>query len=256
MEWISDPEAWAAFFTLLIMEVVLGIDNIVFIYIQTGKLPPEQQGKARIFGLAFAMITRIILLLSITWVMTLTNPLLNVAEWFGIDNGNWHERLDFSGRDLILLIGGLFLIYKSNKEIFESLEGAAKERQSKVVSFTQTIIQIGLLDIIFGLDSVITAVGMADQVGVMIAAVVLSMIFMMFTSKAVSDFVNKHPSIKMLALAFLLLIGISLIAESIEEPIAKGYMYFAMGFSIFVEVLVLRATRKSRAKPVELKHYE
>lgn len=256
MEWISDPQAWAAFFTLLIMEVVLGIDNIVFISIQTGKLPPEQQRKGRIFGLAFAMITRIILLLSITWVMTLTNPLFNAGEWIGINDGTWHERLELSGRDLILLVGGLFLIYKSNMEIYESLEGEAKEKKAKAASFGHTIVQIGLLDIIFGLDSVITAVGMADDVGVMITAVVLSMIFMMFASKGVSDFVNKHPSIKMLALAFLLLIGISLIAESIEQPIAKGYMYFAMGFSIFVEVLVLRATKKRKTKPVELKNYE
>ena len=256
MDWISDPNAWAAFLTLLIMEVVLGIDNIVFISIQTGKLPEHQQQKGRVFGLAFAMVTRIILLLSITWVMTLTNPLFNAGEWIGINDGAWHERLEFSGRDLILLVGGLFLIYKSNREIFESLEGQTKEHQTKAASFGHTIIQIGLLDIIFGLDSVITAVGMADQVGVMIAAVVLSMIFMMIASKSVSDFVNKHPSIKMLALAFLLLIGISLIAESIEQPIAKGYMYFAMGFSIFVEVLVLRATKKRGSKPVQLKHYE
>lgn len=242
-ELLSSGEAWAAFVTLVIMEIILGIDNIVFISIQTDKLPVEQQKKGRMLGLAFALVTRIILLLSITWVMTLTTPLFNVAEWLGI-TGDWHERLEISGRDLILLIGGLFLMYKSIKEIHENVEGGHENKASaKKLSFVHTIIQIGLLDIVFGLDSVITAVGMAEDVEIMVAAVVLSMIFMIFSVNYVSDFVNKHPSIKILALSFLLLIGITLVAESVEQPIAKGYIYSAMAFSIFVEFLIMRSNK-------------
>jgi predicted tellurium resistance membrane protein TerC len=252
MEWLSSPEAWAAFITLVIMEIILGIDNIIFISIQTSKLPVHQQKKGRILGLAFALLTRIILLLSITWVMTLTTPLFNVADWLGIE-GEWHERLSISGRDLILFFGGLFLLYKSIHEIHDSMEGSSSHGVTKSLSFVQTIIQIGLLDIVFGLDSVITAVGMADDVQIMIAAVVISMIFMIFTVNGISDFVNKHPSIKMLALSFLLLIGITLVAESVEQPIAKGYIYFAMGFSIFVEFMVIRMNKgKGKGKPVDL----
>jgi predicted tellurium resistance membrane protein TerC len=219
----------------------LGIANIVFISILTGKLPKEQQRKGRIFGLAFALITRILLLLSITWVMTLTQPLFNVADWFNIHDADWHHRLEISGRDLILIIGGFFLLYKSIVEIHGSLEGI------------KTIIQIGLLDIVFGLDSVITAIGMAEDVNVMIAAVVVSMVFMVFAAQPVGDFVNKHPSIKMLALSFLILIGISLMAEGIERPIAKSNIYFAMGFSIFVEILVIRMSKGKKEDPVQLK---
>lgn len=245
MELLSDPEIWASLLTLIVMEIVLGIDNIVFISILTGKLPAHEQKRGRLFGLGFALVTRILLLLSITWVMTLTNPLFNAAEWFGVLEGKWHERLSISGRDLILIVGGLFLIYKSNREIYDSLEGMAKPDEVKApLSFWGTVIQIGLLDIVFGLDSVITAVGMADHVSVMIAAVVVAMLFMMVASGGLSNFVNKHPSVKLLALAFLLLIGVSLIAEGVEEPIAKGYIYFAMGFSIFVEFLVLRLVKK------------
>ena len=254
MEWFSDPEIWASLLTLIVMEIVLGIDNIVFISILTGRLPVQEQKKGRLFGLGFALVTRILLLLSITWVMTLTSPLFNVAEWFGNNDGNWHERLAISGRDLILITGGLFLIYKSNREIYDSLEGAEQsEEVRKTMSFWGTVIQIGLLDIVFGLDSVITAVGMADHVGVMIAAVVVAMIFMMIASGKLSNFVNTHPSVKLLALAFLLLIGISLIAEGIEQPIAKGYIYFAMGFSIFVEFLILRLVKKKGYRSVELR---
>ena len=254
MEWFSDPEIWASLLTLIVMEIVLGIDNIVFISILTGKLPVHEQKKGRLFGLGFALVTRILLLLSITWVMTLTSPLFNVAEWFGKNEGPWHERLAISGRDLILILGGLFLIYKSNREIYDSLEGMGQpEEVKKTMSFWGTVVQIGLLDIVFGLDSVITAVGMADHVGVMIAAVVVAMIFMMIASGKLSNFVNMHPSVKLLALAFLLLIGISLIAEGIEQPIAKGYIYFAMGFSIFVEFLILRLVKKQGYKPVELR---
>src|SRR5688572_2364446 len=253
MELLSDPQVWASFLTLLIMEIILWIDNIVFISILTGKLPADQQKEGRIFGLGFAWLVRVLLLLSITWVMTLTRPLFNVGEWFGIEEGNWHDRLAISGRDLILIAGGLFLIYKSNKEIYESLEGDEKPEDVKPLSFWNTVFQIGLLDLVFGLDSVITAVGMSDHVSVMIAAVLVSMVFMVVASKKLGDFVNNHPSIKLLALAFLLLIGISLIAEGIEQPIAKGYIYFAMGFSIFVEVLVLKFQKKKKRKPVHLK---
>ena len=252
MELLSSPEAWAAFITLVIMEIILGIDNIVFISIQTDRLPVHQQKRGRILGLAFALLTRIILLLSITWVMTLTTPLFNVADWVGIE-GVWHERLSISGRDLILFFGGLFLLYKSIHEIHDSMEGGSTHAPSKKLSFTQTVIQIALLDIVFGLDSVITAVGMADQVEIMIAAVIISMIFMIFTVNVISDFVNNHPSIKMLALSFLLLIGITLVAESIEQPIAKGYIYFAMGFSIFVEFMVLRMNKGQKNQSVDLK---
>ena len=256
MELLLDPQAWMSFLTLVLMEIVLGIDNIVFISILTDKLPQEQQKKARTLGLAFALVTRIILLLSITWVMTLTAPLFNIAEWVGITSGKWHEQLAVSGRDLILFFGGLFLLYKSIHEIHGSLEGESESHTSKKTrSFAQTIIQIGLLDIVFGLDSVITAVGMADHIEIMIAAVVISMIFMILTVNSISNFVNKHPSIKILALAFLILIGIMLIAESLDQHIPKGYIYFAMAFSIFVEVLVLRVNAKKKLKeqPVQLK---
>lgn len=246
LELLTSTEAWAAFLTLVIMEIVLGIDNIVFISIQTDKLPLEQQKKGRIFGLAFALVTRIILLLSITWVMGLTQPLFNVANLLGI-NGEWHERLAISGRDLILLVGGFFLIYKSVKEIHENVEGDSHEKGVvKKMSFMATVVQIGILDLVFGLDSVITAVGMAEDIEIMVAAVVVSMIFMVFSVNYISDFVSKHPSIKILALAFLLLIGISLIAESIEQPIAKGYIYSAMAFSIFVEYLVIRSAKRKK----------
>ncbi|MDQ3278266.1 MAG: TerC family protein [Bacteroidota bacterium] len=253
MDWLSDPAIWASFLTLVIMEIVLGIDNIVFISLLTGKLPLHQQKRGRVLGLSFAMVTRILLLLSITWVMTLKQPVFNAAEWVGIQEGTWHERFSISGRDLILIVGGLFLIYKSNKEIYDSLEGIGKPDTVRVSSFWGTVIQIGLLDIVFGLDSVITAVGMSDHVGVMIAAVIVAMIFMMLASGTLSDFVNKHPSVKLLALAFLLLIGISLVAEGIEQPIAKGYIYFAMGFSIFVEILFLKLVKKKTAEAVRLR---
>lgn len=249
LELLTSTEAWAAFLTLVVMEIVLGIDNIVFISIQTDKLPKHQQKKGRILGLAFALFTRIILLLSITWVMSLTAPLFNLADIFGL-TGEWHERLSISGRDLILLLGGLFLMYKSIYEIHENMEvGEQKVGKAKKLSFLNTIIQIGILDIVFGLDSVITAVGMADDIEIMVAAVVVSMIFMIFSVNYVSDFVSKHPSIKILALSFLLLIGITLIAESLEQPISKGYIYSAMAFSIFVEILVIRTSKNKKQIP-------
>jgi len=240
MDWITDPQAWIAFATLTALEIVLGVDNVVFISILAGKLPIEQREKARRLGLGLAMFVRILLLLSIAWVVKLTAPLFSV----------WTHEI--SGRDLILLLGGLFLLAKSTHEMHGQLEGDEGHSSGRVTaSFTSVIIQILLLDIIFSLDSVITAVGMADDVGVMIAAVVVAVGFMLVFSGSVSRFVDKHPTIKMLALSFLLLIGVSLVAEALEFHIPKGYIYFAMAFSLFVEVLNIKL-RKSRQKPVHL----
>jgi predicted tellurium resistance membrane protein TerC len=245
MDWISDPQIWIALLTLTTLEIVLGIDNIVFISILAGKLPPEQQARARNLGLGLAMITRILLLLSINWVIGLTEPLFEVF-------GN-----EISGRDLILLIGGLFLLGKATFEIHEKLEGAEAHGTAAgaaVAGFGSVIVQILLLDIVFSLDSVITAVGMADEIGVMIAAVVIAIGVMLVSARAISDFVNLHPTVKMLALSFLLLIGMSLVAEGLDFHIPKGYIYFAMGFSIMVEALNLRLRgRKVEAAPVELR---
>lgn len=244
MTWLSDPEIWISLITLTVLEIVLGIDNIVFISILTGKLPDDQQDKARKMGIGLAMITRILLLLSINWVMRLKGSLFNIATMVGWDTPSLVEKLDISGRDLILIVGGLFLIYKSTAEIHEKLEGDEHgNKKTKAMSFGQVIFQILLLDIVFSLDSVITAVGMANHVGVMIAAVIAAVGIMMFASGAVSRFVHKHPTVKMLALSFLLLIGVSLIAEGFEHGIPKGYIYFAMAFSILVEMLNLRAKK-------------
>lgn len=241
MEWITNPESLMALLTLTVLEIVLGIDNIIFISILSGKLPNEQQNKARLTGLALAMIMRILLLFSIVWIMKLTIPLFSVFE---------HE---ISGRDIILIAGGLFLIGKSTFEIHDKLEGTEHSSAGKTVnSFTNVIVQILLLDIIFSLDSVITAVGMANELIIMILAVVIAVGVMMVSAKSISNFVEKHPTIKMLALAFLLLIGVSLIAEGLEQHIPKGYIYFAMAFSVFVEMLNLKL--KSKSKPVELKN--
>ena len=240
MTWITSPEIWIALLTLTVLEIVLGIDNIIFISILAGKLPAHQQARARRLGLAGAMVTRILLLASLAWIIRLTAPLFTV---FG------HP---FSGRDLILLAGGLFLIYKSTHEIHERLEGeSGKPGTRTAASFAHVVGQIMLLDIVFSLDSVITAVGMARQLGVMIAAVVIAVGIMMFSATAISDFVHRHPTIKMLALSFLLLIGVTLIADGLGQHIAKGYIYFAMGFSVFVEMLNLRL--RARAAPVELR---
>ena len=243
MEWIAHPEGWVALLTLTALEIVLGIDNIIFISILSGKLPPAQQARARTLGLALAMFTRIGLLLSLTWVMSLTQPLFTIVK-------------DFSGRDLILVIGGLFLIAKSTHEIHDKLEGTREGDRKPIVStFAGVIIQIVLLDIIFSLDSVITAVGMAQHLSIMVIAVVVAVIFMMFFARYISDFVHKHPTVKMLALAFLLLIGVTLIADGFGQHISKGYIYFAMAFSVFVEMLNLRL-RRGTATPVELRsHY-
>lgn len=240
MEWFSSPETWIALVTLTVLEIVLGIDNIIFISILSSKLPHDQQAKARTTGLALATITRVLLLLSLTWVMRLTSPLFSVL-------GN-----DISGRDLILILGGLFLIGKSTHEIHDKLEGVEGESSVKVkAKFPNIIIQILLLDIVFSLDSVITAVGMANQVGIMIAAVVIAIVIMMLAAGSISSFVERHPTIKMLALSFLLLIGVTLIAEGFHQHISKGYVYFAMAFSVFVEMLNLKI-RSKKTEPVKL----
>ena len=241
MEWITDPQALIALFTLTILEIVLGIDNIIFISILSGKLPIEQQKKGRLVGLALAMITRILLLFSISLIVKLTAPFFSVFD------------LEISGRDLILILGGLFLLAKSTMEIHSKLEGEEEHHDVKAkVSFSGVIIQILLLDIVFSLDSVITAVGMANDLAVMVIAVVIAVIFMMFFSGAISDFVENHPTIKILALSFLLLIGFSLIIEGLHQHIPKGYIYFAMAFSVFVEVLNLKMRKKKRA-PIKLR---
>lgn len=254
MDFLATPEAWISLLTLTILEIVLGIDNIVFISILSGKLPESQQKKARQLGLALAMITRVLLLLSLSWVMSLTSPLFNMGDWIGISSQEWLDKLAISGRDLILLIGGLFLIYKSTHEIHNKLEGdEGSEGKAKVHSFAGTIVQILILDIVFSLDSVITAVGMADHIEIMIAAVVIAVIVMMVSASAISNFVNNHPTVKMLALSFLLLIGVSLLAEGLDQHIPKGYVYFAMAFSVLVEMLNLKM-KKNNKKPVKLRN--
>ncbi len=244
MELISSPEAWLAFATLTALEIVLGIDNIIFISILVGRLPKAVQKSARTIGLALAMITRILLLLSITWVMSLSADLFSVGE------------LGISGRDLILIGGGLFLLAKSTLEIHHGLEGAEEEQHAGAVraTFTSVIIQIAIIDIVFSLDSVITAVGMADHVEVMIAAVVVAVLVMMFLAGPISDFVDRHPTIKMLALSFLILIGMALVGEGFEFHIPKGYIYFAMAFSVAVEMLNIRVRKRQGAvEPVKLR---
>ena len=235
MQWIYDPNAWIALLTLTALEIVLGIDNIVFITILAGRLPPCDQHRARQLGLAAAMISRILLLLSISWIMGLTQPLITIAG-----NG-------LSGRDLILLVGGMFLIWKATREIHEKVEDEEDhDTRPAKVSFAGVIFQIMLLDIVFSLDSVITAVGMADDIGVMISAVMISVGIMMFAAGSVGDFVQRHPTVKMLALAFLILIGTNLMAEGWHFHIPKGYVYFAMAFSVFVEMLNLRVAKKKK----------
>ncbi|MBK7977571.1 MAG: TerC family protein [Deltaproteobacteria bacterium] len=239
MDWITNPEAWIAFATLTMLEVVLGIDNIVFISILAGKLPPEQQAKARRIGLAVALVGRIGLLLSLSWVIKLTAPLFSVLGE------------EISGRDLVLLVGGLFLIAKSTHEIHDKLEGEEGHASARVApSFASVIFQVMLLDIVFSLDSVITAVGMAQDIGVMVGAVVVAVGIMMAAAGVISDFVHRHPTVKMLALSFLLLIGVMLMAEGFDRHIPKGYVYFAMAFSVFVEMLNLRT--RGKAAPVHL----
>ncbi|HSH14629.1 MAG TPA: TerC family protein [Verrucomicrobiae bacterium] len=246
MTWLSEPAAWISLITLTLLEVVLGIDNVIFISILAGKLPPEQQARARKLGLLAALVTRIILLLGLTWVMGLTKP------WFTIPQlPLMKEAMPISGRDLILIVGGLFLIFKSVKEIHEKLEGEPGEASARVMpSFSAVIIQIMLLDIVFSLDSVITAIGMADRVAVMIAAVMIAVGVMLAFAGRISDFVHRHPTLKMLALSFLLLIGFTLMAEGFEVHVPKGYIYFSMAFALGVEMLNLRL--RKAAHPVEL----
>ncbi|MCB1210855.1 MAG: TerC family protein [Verrucomicrobiales bacterium] len=236
--WLADPEAWIALLTLTIMEIVLGIDNIVFISILVDKVPETARPRARFLGLGFAMITRILLLLSISWVMQLKEP------WFTVIGR------EISGKDFILIAGGLFLLYKSTKEIHHKIEGDPEgdiERAGRGSSLTGILIQIAVLDLVFSLDSVITAVGMAEHISVMILAVMISVGFMMIFAGSVSSFISKHPTVKMLALSFLMLIGTALVGEGLHFHIPKGYVYFAMAFSIFVEMLNIRASKKKKA---------
>ena len=240
MDWINDPQAWIGFATLTVLEIVLGIDNIVFISILADRLPAAQQSRARLLGLVLAMVTRILLLLSLSWIIGLTAPLFSILG----------EQI--SGRDLVLILGGLFLLGKSTHEIHGNLEGGGDQASLRAApSFTAVLIQIMLLDIVFSLDSVITAVGMVDEIGVMVAAVVVAIGFMMAFSGAISGFVSRHPTIKMLALSFLILIGVALIAEGLDQHIPKGYIYFAMAFSVAVEMLNIRTRKK--LEPVKLR---
>jgi predicted tellurium resistance membrane protein TerC len=241
IDWLMNPQTWIALVTLTSLEIVLGVDNVIFVSILAGKLPKDQQPRARRLGLFLAMFMRIALLLSLSWLIRLTAPLFGLLG---------HE---FSGRDLILVVGGLFLIGKSTYEIHDKLEGEEGHESARVASsFASVILQVMLLDIVFSLDSVITAVGMANDLAVMVTAVVCSVAVMMVSADGVAAFVDKHPTVKMLALSFLLLIGVSLVADGMHQHIPKGYIYFSMAFSVFVEMINLRV--RSRVKPVELRH--
>ena len=235
MSWLSDPQSWIALLTLTVLEIVLGVDNIVFISILAGKLPEQERVRARTIGLALALFGRVALLLGLSWVIGLTKPLFTIP---------WVE---LSGRDIILIAGGLFLLAKATHEIHSSMEGDGHERTAKSASFGAVIAQILVLDLVFSLDSVITAVGMVSEIGVMITAVVLAILFMLVSAGAVSAFIHRHPTVKMLALSFLLLVGVALIADGFDVHIPRGYVYFAMAFSVFVEVLNLRSSRRKHA---------
>ncbi len=258
--WLTDPHIWISLMTLTVLEIVLGVDNIIFISILAGKLPAEQQGKARTVGLMLALVTRVLLLCSIFWLTKLTGPLLPLPDDLANVGAparfvHWLQALmghEFSGKDLVMLGGGIFLLWKSVHEIHGNLEGEDHEESSKVrATLTSVVAQIVVIDIVFSLDSVITAVGLAKEIAVMIAAVVLAMAVMLAAAGAISDFVNRHPTIKMLALSFLLLVGVVLIADGLGQHIEKGYIYFAMAFSFAVEVLNIRA--RAKRKPVELR---
>ena len=246
MEWLLDPQAWIALFMLTALEIVLGVDNIIFISILAGRLPEHQRQRARTLGLAFAMFTRIALLLSLAWVMTLTEPLFSIPV----------VGRDVSGRDLILIGGGLFLLWKSVHEIHNSLEGEEEEHAAAAVraGFAAVIVQIAIIDIVFSLDSVITAVGMVDQVAIMVIAIVAAVVVMMFAARTIGEFVDRHPTVKMLALSFLILVGVALVAEGGGYHIPKGYIYFAMAFSVGVEMLNIRV-RARRSNAVRLRKH-
>ena len=240
MDWLADPQTWIAFITLVVLELVLGVDNVIFISILAGKLPAHQQQRARQTGLAMAVISRVLLLFSLSWIIGLTEPLFTLLTF------------EISGRDIILILGGLFLLGKSTHEIHQKLEGVEGHASARVgPSFASVMVQILLLDVVFSLDSVITAVGMVDQLAIMIAAVMIAAGVMIVSAGPISNFVDRHPTVKMLALAFLLLIGFTLIVEGLHQHIPKGYIYFAMAFSVVVEMLNLRL-RKGRAQPVKL----
>jgi predicted tellurium resistance membrane protein TerC len=244
MGWITDPQAWIGFLTLTVLEIVLGVDNIVFISILAGKLPEHQRRYARFNGLLLAMISRILLLFSLSWVIGLTEPLFTLLG------------REISGRDLVLIVGGLFLVAKSTHEIHDKLEGHTGERSAKVApSLRSVLIQILLLDVVFSLDSVITAVGMVDEIGIMVSAVVVAVLFMLVFAGAISNFVERRPTVKMLALSFLLMIGVVLVAEGCGQHVEKGYIYFAMSFSLAVELLNMRF-RKKRQRPVALHEHK
>jgi predicted tellurium resistance membrane protein TerC len=235
-EWIADPQAWVALVTLTVLEIVLGIDNIIFISILVGRLPPERRQRARILGLSLAMLTRIALLLSLTWIMGLTHPLFTVAGWA------------VSGRDLVLVGGGLFLLVKATMEIHTAMEGAEESSEHRALAnFAAVLVQIAILDIVFSLDSVITAVGLVQQVPVMVIAIVLAVLVMMLAARPISEFIDRHPTIKMLALSFLVLVGVALIGEGFGMHIPRGYIYFAMAFSFVVEMLNIRLRRRTAA---------
>ena len=244
MEWLADPQAWIALATLTLLEIVLGVDNIIFISILVGRLPPAQRDRARRIGLALAMGSRIALLMSLAWIMTLTEPLFGVLSQ------------EISGRDIILIGGGLFLLWKSVHEIHNSLEGEVEQAGTTTgaaaATFGGVLAQIAVIDIVFSLDSVITAVGMVSQVGVMITAIVIAVGVMMFAARAIGDFVDHHPTIKMLALSFLILVGAALIGEGLGAHLPKGYIYFAMAFSMVVEMLNIRM-RARRSAPLHLR---
>ena len=238
MDWFSDPQIWIGLLTLTALEIVLGIDNIVFISILSGRLPSHSQTKARLWGLALAMIMRVLLLLSLSWVIGLTKPLFSIANF------------DISGRAVILVGGGLFLIAKSTREIHHRLEDDDNAQTATVLSFSGVLVQIVVLDIVFSLDSVITAVGMVDEIGVMIAAVMIAVAAMMIFAGRISRFIERYPTLKMLALSFLLLIGVNLIGEGMGFHIPKGYTYFAMAFSVFVEMLNLKMRNGRRGRAI------
>ncbi|CAM3632844.1 TerC family protein [Parendozoicomonas haliclonae] len=241
MEWLSDPQAWLSLLTLTALEIVLGIDNIIFVSILAGRLPEHQRNRARTIGLLLAMGTRILLLISITWVIGLTEPLFTLLV-----ESEYARAI--SGRDLILFGGGLFLLAKSTHEIHATVEGdhETEHKPGKVSSFVSVLVQIAILDIVFSLDSVITAVGMAEHLAVMVIAIVISVGIMQFAAKTISDFVDRHPTLKMLALSFLILVGVTLVAEGLAFHIPKGYIYFAMIFSLGVEILNIRARKRKK----------